>query len=88
MERLVARSVGRLVHKSRLKISRYTMGEGGREEENEVSGNCTANGLNKGQREREREGGRGRSSNLGIEVLRIKLPLLRIRQLSDRKSTR
>ena len=49
MERLVARSVGRLVHKSRLKISRYTMGEG--EEENEVSGNCTANGLNKGQRE-------------------------------------
>ena len=33
------------------------MGEGGREEENEVSGNCTANGLNKGQRERERKGG-------------------------------
>ena len=51
MERLVARSVGRLVHKSRLKISRYTMGEGEGEEENEVSGNCTANGLNKGQRE-------------------------------------
>ena len=54
MERLVGGSVGWLVHKSRLKISRYTKGEresdGGREEGgNEVSGNCTANGLNKGR---------------------------------------